>query len=177
MGHKARVYPHNDLLNLAHYHREVIEKKETDGIREAIALDCMSCLITLAFSVEAIANLVGFKVVDLWKEKAPYMVKMQVLGEKLGFTFEPSQEPYKTLQVLKTIRDQMAHGKPFETTSEVTDKAALHRALACPWDEYLNPSFATQAYTQVKAFERRLLELAKIPLVETLTSATGSWET
>lgn len=172
MTHRVQVYPHNDLLNLAHYHREVIERKEADGAREAIALDCMSCLIALAFSVEAIVNLIGAKVINPWDERAPYKEKMKVLGEALGFIFAPSQEPYKTLQTLKTIRDQMAHGKPIESTTVLEDRVSFSRVMSCPWDEYLNPTFAKEAYSQVKAFEMQVLDLAKIPLSETLTSAT-----
>lgn len=174
MVHKTRVYPHNDLLNLAYYHRQIIEKKVADGESDAIALDCMSCLIALAFSVEAIANLIGSKVVGAWDEWAPYKDKMKSLGKTLGFTFDPAHEPFKTLQVLKGIRDQMAHGKPIETVAEVTDQKAIRRAMACPWDEYLTPKFVQHAYSQVKQFKGFLLKQAKVPLVETLTSATSS---
>ena len=42
MSHETQVLPHNDLLNLAYYHKCVIEKKVAEDNREAIALDCMS---------------------------------------------------------------------------------------------------------------------------------------
>lgn len=175
MGHEAQVYPHNDLLNLAYYHKGVVEKKVADSNREAIGLDCMSCLIALAFSVEAIANFVGFKSISEWNERAFYRDKMAVLGKNLGFEFDPSAEPYSTLQILKTIRDQMAHGKPIETKAEISDREALRDAMASPWDEHLTPEFAEHAFMQVKLFEKMLLELAKIPLMNTLTSGTAVW--
>ncbi|MCD1650947.1 MAG: hypothetical protein COB32_04045 [Halomonas sp.] len=175
MSHETQVLPHNDLLNLAYYHKCVIEKKVAEDNREAIALDCMSCLIALAFSVEAIANFVGFKAIPEWNERAFYKDKMLVLGKGCGFKFEDSQEPYKSLHMLKTIRDQMAHGKPIETKTDVSDREALRHAMASPWDEHLTPEFAQHAFEQVKVFEKMLLELAGIPLIETLTSGTAVW--
>lgn len=175
MGHEAQVYPHNDLLNLAYYHKGVVEKKVAEANREAIALDCMSCLIALAFSVEAIANFVGFKAIAKWNERASYKDKMVVLGKNLGFEFNPSKEPYSALQILKIIRDQMAHGKPIEVKAEISDREALRYAMATPWDEYLNPKFVKQAFEQVKFFEKMLLELANIPLMDTFTSGTAMW--
>lgn len=175
MSHEAKVYPHNDLLNLAYYHRGVIEKKLKEGNREAIALDCMSCLIALAFSVEAIANFVGYKAVPEWNERASYADKMTLLGKNFGFEFDKCREPYDALQILKTIRDQMAHGKPVQSKAEVSGRDALRRAMNSPWDDYLTPKFSFNAFEQVKAFEKNLLELANIPLVETLTSGTGVW--
>jgi hypothetical protein len=175
VGHQAQVYPHNDLLNLAYYHKGVVEKKEAESNSEAIGLDCMSCLIALAFSVEAIANFVGFKSIAEWNERASYKEKMAVLGKNLGFEFDPSTEPYSTLQILKTIRDQMAHGKPIVTKAEISDREALRHAMASPWDEHLTPEFAKTAFIQVKLFETMLLELAKIPLMDTLTSGSVVW--
>ncbi len=175
MGHEAQVYPHNDLLNLAHYHKGIVEKKVAESNREAIALDCMSCLIALAFSVEAIANFVGFKSIAEWNERASYKEKMAVIGKNLGFEFDPSAEPYSALWILKTIRDQMAHGKPIETRAELSDREALRRAMASPWDEHLTPEFAMHAFEQVKLFEKILLDLAKIALMDTLTSGTAVW--
>lgn len=175
MSHEAQVYPHNDLLNLAHYHKGVIEKKVAEFNKDAIALDCMSCLIALAFSVEAIANFVGFKTMVEWKERANYKDKMTVLGKNLGFEFDCSRDPYSSLQILKTIRDQMAHGKPIKTKAEVSDRESLMRAMVTPWDEYLTPEFSRHAFEQVKVFEKMLLEQAKIPLMDTLTSGTAVW--
>lgn len=174
MGHETQVYPHNDLLNLAYYHKGVVEKKVAESNREAIGLDCMSCLIALAFSVEAIVNFVGFKSIAEWNERASYKDKMAVLGKNLGFEFR-SAEPYSTLQTLKTIRDQMAHGKPIETKAEISDREALRDAMASPWDEYLTPEFAKHAFKQVKLFEKMLLELAHISLMDTLTSGIAVW--
>lgn len=77
MKSKVKVFPHNDLFNLAHYHREQMNKKLESGGRDGISLDCMSCLIALAFTVEALVNLVGHKRIDKWKERDGYLKKSE----------------------------------------------------------------------------------------------------
>ncbi len=72
---KIQVYPHNDLLNLAYFQRNSIKKKLEDPESEGIKLDCLACLISLAFSVEAIVNFVGHKKIDNWKEKDHFRQK------------------------------------------------------------------------------------------------------
>lgn len=173
MGHEVDIYPHNDLLNLAHYHKGVIEEKMARGEMQAIGLDCMSCLIALAFSAEAIANFVGHKTVQNWDERAAYKNKLKTLAHALNIITTNEQEPFATLKAVKDIRDQLAHGKPIHSKSEVSDRATLGRAMACPWDEFLNPEFTQHAFAQVKEFERILLEAADIDIMETLTSGSA----
>lgn len=175
MGHRVHIYPHNDLMNLAHYHREVIQNKLSQKSEEALALDCMSCLIALAFSVEAIVNFVGSSKVKEWNEKSNYHQKMNNLGKVVGFQFDESTEPYTTLGRLRELRNAMAHGKPIEKMASVSSKVELKEAMAMPWDAFLTPEFSLQAFEQVKSFELALLENAGIPIGATLTSAFGSW--
>lgn len=175
MGHEVFVYPHNDLLNLAHHHRQVIEEKVRHGSRGGIGLDCMSCLIALAFSVEAISNFVGAKTVPEWNERDSYRAKTTQLGGKLGFVFDDKVEPFETLMRIKTIRDQLAHGKPIESRQDESSREMFERAMMCPWDEYLDANFVLHAYEQVIKFKELLLTQAKIPLHETLTCGGGVW--
>ncbi|MDV7106369.1 hypothetical protein R3X26_18460 [Vibrio sp. TH_r3] len=49
--------------------REKIANEDNDGIK----LDGLSCLISLALSVEALVNFVGHKEVDKWKEFDQYI--------------------------------------------------------------------------------------------------------
>ena len=72
MAFRIRIYPHNDLGNLARYHREVVNAKVTSGDLDGISLDCMSFFIALAFSVEAFVNFIGSKKVKNWNERAAY---------------------------------------------------------------------------------------------------------
>lgn len=171
----AKVHPHNDLLNLAHYHHGIVNEKNGKLDAEGLALDCMSCLLALAFAVEALINFVGGKCIDQWEEKQSFHNKISALEAAIGLPYDKAKEPYSTIEKLKTLRDQMAHGKPIEVSAIASSKEDLKRAMRAPWDEFLWPAFVNHAYNQVRAFENDLIALGKIPLVETLTSGFGSW--
>lgn len=171
MAFSVRHYPHNDLGNLAHYHLAIINRKAAQRDREGISLDCMSFLIALAFAVEALINFVGSKKVANWKEKAPYTVKVSKVLESAGIVPDEKIDPYVTLEILKKIRDQLAHGKPAEFNDPAQTRAELRDAMAAPWDEYLDPDFCSQAYDHVTKFKRHLLKSAGISLGASLTNA------
>tara|TARA_R110000787_G_scaffold65861_6_gene148109 strand:+ start:22956 stop:23480 length:525 start_codon:yes stop_codon:yes gene_type:complete len=173
MGHKIHVYPHNDLLNLAHYHRQIINDKLSNNNEEALALDCMSCLIAMAFSVEAFVNFIGKKRVKSWKERRPYNQKISDACEAVGLHFDKSQEPYTTLWKLKELRDDLAHGKPEDFSTEAKTREELRGVMSCSWDHHLTSEFVNHAFVMVKSFQKSALEGGKISLGETLTSATG----
>lgn len=141
-----------------------------DGIKDAIGLDCMSCLISLAFTTEALVNFVGKKRVRHWKEKNYYMPKMDQVCAQAGLKFSKHTEPYKTLWELKELRDSMAHGKPEEFETEIKDRDDLRKAMECEWDKNLTPTYVNSAYDQVKEFERLLFVNCKISVGETITS-------
>lgn len=174
--HAVHVYPHNDLFNLADYHLEVINRKASTGCLDAVGLDCMSCLVALAFAVEAMINFVGSKKISSWKERRPFQDKLTEVAKELGFSVDSRIDPYKTLMELKKIRDDMAHGKPSECTVAVTSSSALRRAMAAPWDDFLTPAYANHAFAQANALRDQLLTLSGIPTGDTVTSSVGSWD-
>lgn len=171
MTHRVYVLPHNDLLNLAFYHRETINRKLKEGVDEALALDCMSCIIALSFSVEALINFIGRKCVDAWDERSPFFEKIKKVLMKLGLSFDVSIEPYATIEILKKIRDQIAHAKPIDIAVHMPSRADLKDAMKAPWDKYLIPDFCKNAYTQVQSFEQLLITRSGIPIEETVTTA------
>lgn len=171
---RVRVYPHNDLLNLAHYQREVINDKVAQGVEDAISLDCLSCIISMAFSVEAIVNFVGHQKVHGWRERRPYRDKVNEVCEVAGLVFDETAEPFSTVWQLKETRDMIAHGQPFEGNVNVRTREELHTTMECPWDQHLTPEYINSAYEQLKEFERSLFEGAGILPVFTLTSSVGS---
>jgi hypothetical protein len=173
MTFRIRLYPHNDLSNLAYYHREVVNAKIASGNLEGIALDCMSFFIALAFSVEAFVNFVGSKKIKNWNERAPYPRKMEALSEKFKMPFSQSHEPYATLARLKAIRDQMAHGKPREFISPASSKAELSQAMSPMWSGHIASDCVNSPYEQVEKFKAMLLKAAHINLGGTLTSGVG----
>jgi len=171
MPHQVNIYPHNDLLNLAHYHYETINRKVNESIEDAVALDCMSCIMALAFSVEALINFVGSKRVPDWKERRPFLEKIKAVTSTLGMAYDETVEPHLTVATLKQIRDQIAHGQPIEKTARVSSKADLKAAMETSWDSYLTPAFCNRAYMRVNDFESQLLERSGIPIESTITSA------
>lgn len=173
MTHSVHIYPHNDLLNLERYHHETINRKVNEKIEDDVALDCMSCVVALAFSVEALINFIGSKCVSGWKERRPFPEKIKEVMTALGLCYDESIEPYLTVATLKTIRDQIAHGQPIEKTAHVSSKADLKEVMKAAWDSYLTPAFCNLAYMQVQDFERQLLERSGIPIEATITSAFG----
>lgn len=173
MSHRIRVYPHNNLLNLAHYQREVINNKESEGIEDALALDCLSCLISLAFSVEALVNFVGQKKIADWQERQHYRNKINQVCEEASLVFNENEEPFETLSQLKRLRDSIAHGQPIEVTTSVSSREELQRAMECPWDQYLTSEYINHAYEMVDQFKRNLFLSCQIAAGQTLTSAVG----
>lgn len=173
MGHEVKIYPHNDLLNLSHHNLHTILDKEKSETNQGIGLDCMNLINSLAFSVESLINFIGFKVIDDWQERSPYHKKIEVLEKALSFKFDTNSEPYITLQILKDIRDKMAHGKPIVRMQDVSSREALSEAMKSPWDDFINPDFCKNAYDKVKIFEIMLMNLASIDIIDTLTSGTA----
>ena len=168
---RVRVYPHNDLMNLAHYQRETIRDKLATGEEYALALDCLSCLVSLAFSVEALVNFVGSKRVKGWKERKSYYEKISEVCSAAGEEFDKSVGIYKSLWELKELRDSIAHGKPIELTTDSKTRDELRVKMQCPWDSHLIPDHVESAYEIVKNFERMLFKNCNITIGETVTSA------
>lgn len=168
---RVRVYPHNDLLNLAHYQRETINNKLAAGIEDAISLDCLSCIISMAFAVEALVNVVGHQKVRGWQERRPYRLKIEEVCKTAGFDFDEIVEPFSTVWQLKETRDMIAHGQPYEGNFTVRTREELHAAMECPWDRHLSPEYINYAYEKVKEFEHRLFDGARISLASTITSS------
>ncbi len=170
---KIRVYPHNDLLSLAHYHRRMIIDKTESGNADAIALDCMSCLIALAFGVEALVNFVGFRKITGWIERRSFRHKIKQVCTVAGIEFDENEEPFLTVWQLKITRDSMAHGQPYEGTQNVSTMEELKAAMECPWYKNLNPDYINHACAQVKQFKHLLFDNCGISIGHTLTSGAG----
>lgn len=171
MTHRVKVYPHNDLLNLAHFQRETIRRKLATEDHDGIKLDCLSCLISLAFSVEALVNFVGHKKVSKWREFDRYKNKMVKVCARAGVAFDENVGIYEKLWQLKLLRDDVAHGKPIEIETDVTSRNELREQMCCPWDANLTPETVEKMFEAVKEFEKLLFINCKINIGETLTSA------
>ncbi|KWB64156.1 hypothetical protein WL38_20285 [Burkholderia ubonensis] len=161
-------------MNLACYHREIIEKKVESGDHEGIALDCTSCLIALAFAVEALINFVGSRKVPDWNERAQSPLKIKKLSKALGITMQSGIEPFDAISTLREIRNGLAHGKPRQRVASAANRTELKEAMLAPWDGYLDPKTVAALYAQVVALRKILFDVAEIRWVDSLTSAVGS---
>jgi hypothetical protein len=173
MSFRVRINPYSHLESLAFYHLQAVREKQHISGPSGIRLDCMSCLIALAFSVEALLNLVGSRRVPDWKERAAFMTKMKTLQARLGFEFDEKLEPYTTISRLKRARDRMAHGQPAEFVLKSEDTNVLAQAMQSPWADSTTPEFAMHAYEEVQRFKIMLLKRARIKPGSTYTTAIG----
>ena len=173
MSFRVRVNPYNQLETLAWYHLQAAQAKVGVAEHRGIALDCMSCLIALAFSVEALVNFVGHKKIADWKERAPFSTKLKLLEASFSLSLDRLAEPYLTIKRLKEARDKMAHGQPLDFTLNSEDKSELARAMQSPWSESTNVEFLAHAYEQIQVFKRTLLSKARIKPGATYTTAIG----
>lgn len=173
------VYPHTALLNVAHYHRENIKRKLAVKDREGIALESASCAAMLAFVVEGILNVVGVKLVKDWEEKWPYPTKLKECCRALAIT-DTTVEPFMTIAKLKGLRDEIAHPKPtLRKKITVAKPSEVFDHMDTAWQAACKPEFALQAFDQVGAFERMVLENPKVGEHSFTTHATdisGRWE-
>ena len=170
---RIRVYPHNDLFNLANYQRGIINSKLAKDIEEDIVLDCLSCIISMAFCVEALVNFVGHRKIENWNERSPFRIKIDRVCNVCGLSFDQEQEPFATLWQLKQARDMIAHGQPYEANVEIHSNEELHEALEPGWNQHLTPEFINYAYERITEFKHDLLRGAHITIGSTLTSSTG----
>ena len=169
---RVRVNPHNDLGKLAHYQVEIIRAKVSAGNIDGIALDCMGAIIAMAFCVESILNYVGhIKFQDKWRERASYATKIKVLEGKIGFTYDKAVEPFRTLELLRKARNEMAHGKPMEFTVQLQSPRELGLAMAPTWRPVAEPELVVVAFERVRDFRALLFSKGRIKPGAALTSA------
>jgi len=114
----------------------------------------------LAFTMEAKINFLGTKLVADWKERRPFLTKLNHVLEHVALNVDFGARPYSTIRTLKDLRDSLAHGKP------------LH--LELDRESYCNAEFANQAYEDVNGIWRQLLFASNLSLFETLSGGAHS---
>jgi len=176
---KKFVYIHNDLGNAAHFHKERIVQRHSAGDKNGLALDCMACLIILAFSVEAQFNFLGLKIVPNWYERDKFSEKQKKIFKALKIKPDMSQRPFVTLVKLKEFRDLVAHGKPIEVeTDEVlvatNEELDIFSGLRGSWETFCERDFVEQAYHDVEKVWEELLKKSGLQHCDTLTRGDHS---
>ncbi len=171
------IFIHNDLSNAAfHFKERIVERLRSDD-QEGIALEMMAGLVMTAFALEAKINFLGFKIVENWNERERYKDKVQLVCDSLGVELNWDERPFSTLNELKKFRDTLAHGKPDElqrVKEMVVDQAELDARglLTAKWEKYLEESFVVQAYDDMNALWKDLLDQSGLHIFETMTGGS-----
>ena len=169
-----RLYIHNDLMNAADYLKRRIDERSKKGDRDGIGLDIMACLTIIAFSFEAQMNFLGFKLIQKWEERKPYLYKFQRVAKRLNVTVDYNSRPHSTVKELKEFRDTLAHGKPEEIKGEKEEtitREELERRdlLKAEWQKSLTEEFLGLAYDDTESIWRQFLELSCLSIIDTIT--------
>ena len=171
---QKQIYIHNDIDQAAFYFKERIEARASKRDRDGIGYDMMACLIFLAFAVEAKFNFVGYKLIKDWDERKPALDKVEIVLEHLKIDSDLKEWPYQVIGELKKFRDALAHGKPEEIDREVyietTAKELQERgSLSAPYEDFLKEELVYQAYEDVEAIWKELLERSGLNITDTIT--------
>jgi hypothetical protein len=159
-------------MTLACYHYETISRKVKSKEDDALALDCMSCLISLGIGVEGLINFTGYKIVIGWNERWIYHKKLKEVCNALGVKFVETNEPLLSLKKLKELRDRFVHAKPIRKTGEITAKEDLYEFMCNSWDHALEPDTVKIIYENVQEFKNIIYSNEKVQRGGILTSTT-----
>jgi hypothetical protein len=107
-------FAHHMLLHVAELEIAGAEASEVGHFNR-----CLTAMVMSALSVEALANAVGSRVAEDWPtfEAMRPHEKLDYLVEKLAIARDAAQEPWSTLHYLGGFRNDIAHPKPEEVTS------------------------------------------------------------
>ncbi len=171
---RKNLYIHNDIDQSAFYFRQRIEERAAKDDRDGIGQEMMACLILLTFSVEAKFNFLGHKLIDGWKEREPFLKKVKAVRKHLGVNSSFKERPYEAIKVLKEFRDTLAHGKPDEVEWEgditATEKEIQEQGrLRAGYEAFLKEEFVFQAYDDVEAIWKDLIERSGLNIADTIT--------
>ncbi len=147
--------------------------------REGVGLEMMACLTMLAFAIEAKINFLGYRLIEKWDERAPYLVKVKKIIKHLGVRYDDQTRPYQTVRKLKEFRDTLAHGKPMELHNDkeviITHEELDHRGfLTADWQSLLDEQFVANAFDDMQTIWYDLLERAQLEIFDTMTHGASS---
>lgn len=115
MAGTARFYPYSYLRTAAHVAFKAAQTNSLGSNYHRV-----SAVLFSAFALEAHFNHVGEERLPFWRILEPRMtwrMKLDLLGQQLGFLTDFGHRPYQTVAEVFRFRDKMAHGKTW--TAEV----------------------------------------------------------
>ena len=173
---------HNDLLGAAEYLAGRVADRMAADDRSGIAFDVMASITMSAFALEAILNFFGDARVRGWKERMPSREKPETIFRALAIAPDTAVRPFSTIETLRTVRAQFAHGKPrlvrrqWEQTGRHDELVAGLRAAEAEMSMALPHSLAVEAYADVEAIWHALLDAAGISEFETFSGGSSGIE-
>ncbi|HEE9765069.1 MULTISPECIES: hypothetical protein [Pseudomonas] len=104
------IFEHNYLGSIA-LNQLAQARNEQDGHRFRWILPSMAFSV---FRVEAICNVYGRKLFSHWDhfESTSFIGKITMISEFLKIEVKFSEEPWQTLNLMKSFRNALAHAKP-----------------------------------------------------------------
>lgn len=170
---------HNDLSNTAFYFKERIASKVAKGELDGVFLEMIAALTMTAFAFEAYLNFVGHHKIKDWDEWLSLKAKLKLILKELRLSVDHNKRPYVTIGKIIGIRNELAHGKPKLTETKKVEVgthdelAEQLRSFQLEWEKTLTPDFVVEAYDDVEAIWRALLEAANIRVFETLSGGSS----
>ena len=181
----SQIFINQDLMSAAFHYKDKIETSIKEENCEGIAFKAMSCLIFSAFSLEANANFIGYKIIKDWEvhERKSLKYKLDLICQELGLAVDKGKRPFQTVNLLVKFRNSLAHGKPESVSIEkeiVGDPSKLEKFKypQASWEEYCSEENALNAYEDVNRIWHDMLSAANIKIMETLSggSSVTSWK-
>jgi hypothetical protein len=172
-GHR-KLYIHNTLDQGADNAKSDIEKKLAEGNREGIGFDYMTCGLMLAFTFEAQINFMGKRFLSPWHEMQRWKAKAERVFKALTIDYDWKKRPFLSLEKMKTFRDTIAHGKPFEQNlDEVVEAASVEEAqkmfnFTQAWESMMTHEEIMQAYDDTDEAWKLMLQKSGLDVMETL---------
>ena len=172
-GHR-KLYIHNTLDQRAVSAKSDIERKLAEGNREGIGFDYMTCGLMLAFTFEAQINFMGKRFLNPWYEKQRWKAKAEQVFKALTIDYDWTKRPFISLEKMKTFRDTIAHGKPFEPDlDEVVEAASIEDArkmfnFTQAWESMMTHEEIMQAYDDTNEAWKLMFQKSGLNVMETL---------
>lgn len=168
-----KLYIHNTLENAAFLVKNTIEQKIKEDKRDSIAFDYMNLGVLLAFDFEAKLNFMGSRYVKPWEERQRWKCKANRVFKALSIERDWGKRPYSSLKIMKTLRDDIAHGKPLEESfnEEVTgdeQEVLKGKSLRQPWEKLATHEQIMQAYEDTEAVWKDMIVKSGIEIMDTV---------
>jgi hypothetical protein len=179
-----KIYIHNDLSQGATYFSDIIREKLAKGTRDAIMFDGMACALMVAFAFEANLNFMGSYLLKTgklteWNERQAFSKKLNKVFGALGIPVELEKRPLSSMQKMKSLRDTLAHGKPFEAEKDeemVGTEQDFKRglSLAADWEKDCSSDSVFEAVDDLDALWKLMIQKSGISILDTMTQGEGA---